>query len=168
MIVRRRAAGKDRDVANRGINKVILVGNLGADPEIRYTSGGTAVANLRLATTETYTDKSGERTEKTEWHRVVLWGKTAETASQYLTKGKQIFVEGRIQTREWQDKDGNKRFSTEIHASNMIMLGRGEGAGPGGPGPNSGRTRERTEGEVPEYAGMSEEMGQAPDDDLPF
>ena len=155
-------------MASRGINKVILVGNLGADPEIRYTSSGTAVANLRLATTETYMDKNGERTERTEWHRVVLWGKTAETASQYLTKGKQVFVEGRIQTREWQDKDGNKRFSTEIHASNMVMLGRGEGAGPAGPGQNSGRMRSGGEAGVPEYAGMSDDMGVPPEDDLPF
>jgi single-strand DNA-binding protein len=154
-------------MASRGINKVILVGNLGADPEIRYTTSGTAVANLRLATTETYTDKNGERTEKTEWHRVVLWGKTAETASQYLTKGKQVYVEGRLQTRDWQDKDGTKRFSTEIHASNMIMLGRGDGAGPAGPGGNSGQRRDRAD-QTPEYAGMADDMGSPPDDDLPF
>jgi single-strand DNA-binding protein len=156
-------------MATRGINKVILVGNLGADPEIRYTTSGTAVANLRLATTETYTDKNGERTEKTEWHRVVLWGKTAETASQYLTKGKQVYVEGRLQTRDWQDKDGTKRFSTEIHASNMIMLGRGDGAGPGGPGGAGGNSGGRARGEqTPEYAGMADDMGSPPDDDLPF
>ncbi|HEX7879576.1 MAG TPA: single-stranded DNA-binding protein, partial [Candidatus Eisenbacteria bacterium] len=92
-------------MASRGVNKVILVGNLGADPEIRYTTSGTAVATLRLATTESWMDKSGERTERTEWHRVIVWGKSAETASQYLSKGKQLYVEGRLQTREWTDKD---------------------------------------------------------------
>ena len=153
---------------SRGINKVILVGNLGADPEIRYTTSGTAVANLRLATTETYTDKNGERTEKTEWHRVVLWGKTAETASQYLTKGKQVYVEGRLQTREWQDKDGTKRFTTEVNASNMLMLGRGDGAAAGAPGGGNNAARRDRADATPEYAGMSDDMGSPPDDDLPF
>lgn len=157
-------AGKDQDsMASRGVNKVILIGNLGADPEIRYTTSGTAVANLRLATTETWMDKSGERTERTEWHRVVLWGKTAETASQYLTKGKQVYVEGRIQTREWNDKEGNKRFSTEIHANTMLMLGRGEG-GPGGESRPGGDRRVQP---AAEYAGMPDDM-PPPDDDLPF
>ena len=157
-------------MASRGVNKVILVGNLGADPEIRYTTSGTAVANLRLATTESYTDKNGERTERTEWHKVVLWGKTAETASQYLTKGKQVYVEGRIQTREWQDKEGTKRCSTEIHANSMIMLGRGDGAG-GGPGmgaAGSGGRTQRSDMPTPEYAGMPDDNGPAPEDDLPF
>jgi len=150
-------------MASRGVNKVILVGNLGADPEIRYTSGGTAVANLRLATTETWTDKTGERTERTEWHRVILWGKTAETASQYLTKGKQVYIEGRLQTREWQDKDGNKKFTTEISANTMLMLGKGDspGAQPGG--------RMQNQAAAPEYAGMPEDGGApSPEDDLPF
>ncbi len=150
-------------MASRGVNKVILVGNLGADPEIRYTSGGTAVANLRLATTESWTDKTGERTERTEWHRVILWGKTAETASQYLTKGKQVYIEGRLQTREWQDKDGNKKFTTEINANTMLMLGKGDGGGGGGGGRPS-----RDQSESPEYAGMPDDGGSAPDDDLPF
>ena len=96
------------------VNKVILVGNLGRDIEIRYTSGGTAVATLSLATTDVWTDKAGQRQEKTEWHRVVLWGKTAETLQEYLLKGRQIYVEGRLQTRQWDDRDGNKKYTTEI------------------------------------------------------
>ena len=132
-------------MASRGVNKVILIGHLGADPEIRYTSGGAAVANLRLATTENWVDKTGQRTERTEWHRVVLWGKTAETASQYLTKGRQVYIEGRLQTREWQDKDGNKRFTTEIAGNTMLMLGRGDGAGGPAGGAAPGGRRERTD-----------------------
>jgi single-strand DNA-binding protein len=156
-------------MASRGVNKVILVGNLGADPEIRYTTGGTAVANLRVATTESWTDKSGERTEKTEWHKVVLWGKQAETASQYLTKGKQVYLEGRLQTREWTDKDGNKRFSTEVVANQMLMLGRGDGGGGGGGG--GGERAPRREGAMApagDYRGGDDDMGPPPDDDLPF
>ena len=98
------------------VNKVILVGNLGRDAELRYTPGGAAVATLNMATTEVWNDKAGQRQEKTEWHRVVLWGKSAESLSEYLTKGKQIYVEGRLQTRQWDDKDGNKRYTTEMHA----------------------------------------------------
>lgn len=152
-------------MASRGVNKVILIGNLGADPEMRYTAGGAALATLRLATNESWVDKNGQRMERTEWHRVLLWGKTAETASQYLSKGRQIYVEGRLQTREWQDKEGNKHYTTEIVASNMQMLGRGDGAGAV---PAPGGRRERTEAEVPEYAGAPDEMAPAPDDDLPF
>ena len=97
-----------------GVNKVILIGNLGRDPELRYTQGGTAVANFSLATTESYTDRNtNERVEKTEWHRIVAWGKTGELCSQYLAKGRTVYIEGRIQTRDWEDKDGNKRNTTE-------------------------------------------------------
>ena len=98
------------------VNKVILVGNLGRDAELRYTPGGAAVATLNLATTEVWNDKDGQHQEKTEWHRIVLWGKQAESLQEYLTKGKQIYVEGRLQTRQWDDKDGNKRYTTEIKA----------------------------------------------------
>src|SRR3990167_1259049 len=98
------------------VNKVILVGNLGRDAELRYTPGGSPVATLNLATTEVWNDKSGQKQEKTEWHRIVLWGKMAESLSEYLVKGKQIYVEGRLQTRQWDDKDGNKRYTTEIKA----------------------------------------------------
>jgi single-strand DNA-binding protein len=107
-----------------GVNKVILVGHLGNDPEIRYTQGGTPVGNFRLATTERWVSKNGERAERTEWHRIVVWGKLAEICAEYLTKGKQIYIEGRLQTRQWQDKDGNNRYTTEVTANNMVMLGK--------------------------------------------
>ena len=107
------------------VNKVILVGNLGRDSELRYTPGGAAVATLNLATTEVWNDKQGQRQEKTEWHRVVLWGKQAESLQEYLTKGKQIYVEGRLQTRQWDDKDGNKKYTTEIKADRITLLGGG-------------------------------------------
>ena len=113
------------------VNKVILVGNLGRDAELRYTPGGAPVATLNLATTEVWNDKGGQRQEKTEWHRVVLWGKTAESLSEYLTKGKQIYVEGRLQTRKWDDKDGNKRYTTEIRGDRVVLLGGGGGGGGG-------------------------------------
>jgi single-strand DNA-binding protein len=114
-----------------GINKVILVGNLGAAPEMRFTQGGQAVANLRLATTERWTDKNGQKQEATEWHRVVVWGKQAEIMAQYLTKGRQIYVEGKIRTRQWQDQQGQKRYSTEVVAQNIQMLGSRDGGGAG-------------------------------------
>ncbi len=114
----------------RGVNKVILVGNLGRDPEVRYIKDGTAVANLRLATSETWNDQNGQRQERTEWHRVVAWGKLAEIAKEYMTKGRQIYVEGKLQTRSWDDRDGNKRYTTEVKADQIIMLGtRGDSAG---------------------------------------
>jgi single-strand DNA-binding protein len=115
-----------------GVNKAIIIGNLGRDPEIRYMSDGTAVANFSLATSEGWTDKnSGERKEKTEWHRIVVWGKLAEICGQYLSKGRQVYIEGRLQTREWDDKDGIKRYTTEIVANNMVMLGSKADAGGG-------------------------------------
>ena len=104
------------------VNKAILVGRLGKDPEVRYTPDGLMVTNFRLATDETRKDKNGERVQKTEWHSIVTFGKLAEISSKYLSKGKLVFVEGRIQTRSWEDKDGNKRYSTEIIAANMRML----------------------------------------------
>ena len=105
------------------INKVILIGRLGSDPEIRYTSNGGAVANFSLATNENWTDKSGQKQERTEWHRIVVWGKLGELCGQYLTKGRQAFVEGRLQTRDWTDKEGHKRYTTEIVAQNIQFLG---------------------------------------------
>lgn len=105
-----------------GVNKVILVGNLGRDPEVRFTKSGTAVASFSIATSETWKDKqSGEKMEKTEWHRIVAWGKLGEICGEYLNKGKQVFIEGRLQTREWDDKEGNKRSTTEIVASTMTI-----------------------------------------------
>jgi single-strand DNA-binding protein len=106
-----------------GVNKVILVGRLGADPEVRYTNTGTPVANFNIATSSSFTDKSGERTERTEWHRIVAFGKLGEICGEYLAKGKQVFIEGRLQTRDWEDRDGNKRKTTEIVANTMQMLG---------------------------------------------
>jgi single-strand DNA-binding protein len=106
-----------------GVNKVILIGRLGGDPEVRYTTNGGAVANFNLATNESWTDKNGQKQERTEWHRVVIWGKMAELCGQYLSKGRQAYVEGRLQTREWNDKEGNKRYTTEIVAQSVQFLG---------------------------------------------
>jgi single-strand DNA-binding protein len=105
------------------VNKVILVGRLGKDPEVKYTQGGTAVARFSLATDEVWKDQSGEKQQKTEWHNIVAWNKLAEICGQYLAKGRLVYIEGRLQTRSWEDKDGNKRTTTEIRADNMVMLG---------------------------------------------
>lgn len=151
----------------RGINKVILIGNLGQDPEVRYTAGGNAVANLRIATTEAWRDKqTGEQKENTEWHTVVFFGKTAEIASQYLKKGRQVYVEGRLQTRKWQDKSGNDRYSTEIIGNDMQMLG---GGGPGGSSApyegGGGGQQQRREQAPPQQEPAG---GDFQDDDIPF
>ncbi len=114
----------------RGINKVILVGNLGNDPDVRYTANGAAVSNISVATSESWKDKeTGEQQERTEWHRVVFFGRLAEIVAEYLKKGSQVYVEGRLQTRKWQDKDGNDRYTTEIVANEMQMLGSRAGGG---------------------------------------
>ena len=114
------------------VNKVILIGNLGRDPELRYTQGGQAVANFTLATNERFSTKDGDKQERTEWHRIVAWGRTGELCAQYLSKGRSVYLEGRLQTREWEDKEGQKRRTTEIVANTVQFLGgRGEG-GPGG------------------------------------
>jgi single-strand DNA-binding protein len=105
------------------VNKVIILGRLGQDPELKYTPSGTSVCNFSLATSESWTDKSGQKQEKTEWHRIVVWGKLAELCNQYLTKGRQAFVEGKLQTRSWEDKDGSKRYATEILASTVQFIG---------------------------------------------
>ena len=120
------------------VNKVILVGNLGRDAELRYTPGGAAVCTINMATTDIWNDKGGQRQEKTEWHRVILWGKSAESLNEYLTKGKQIYVEGRLQTRQWDDKDGNKRYTTEIRGDRVVLLGGGSGGGRGSGGGDRG------------------------------
>ncbi len=116
-----------------GVNKVILVGNLGQDPELRYTSSGTAVCNIRLATNESYKDSSGEWVEKTEWHSVVAWARLAEICNEYLKKGSQVYFEGSLQTRSWEDKDGNTRYTTEVKAKEMMILS-GSGSGDGAAG----------------------------------
>jgi single-strand DNA-binding protein len=119
------------------VNKVILVGRLGQNPEVRYTPSGAAVANFSVATNENWTDKQGQKQEKTEWHRVVVWGKLAELCNQYLSKGRQVYLEGRLQTRQWQDKDGQTKYTTEIQAQTVQFLGggaqTGAGASAGGP-----------------------------------
>jgi len=123
----------------RGLNKVMLIGNLGADPEVRYTTGNSAVTNIRLATAESWRDKdTGEQQERTEWHRVVFFGRLAEIAGEYLKKGSQVYVEGSIRTRKWTDKEGQERYSTEIVANEMQMLGGRAGGGMGGGGDYEG------------------------------
>ncbi len=148
------------------LNKVILIGNLGRDPEIRYTQDGTPVANFSIATSESWTDKSGTKQDRTEWHNVVAWKKLADLSKRYLAKGRQVYIEGRLQTREWNDKDGNKRRTTEVIASQMILLGpRGEGGGAdaGGAVPQAYPPR------GPESdAGLQDPGGSITDDDIPF
>jgi single-strand DNA-binding protein len=159
------------------VNKVILVGRLGRDPETRYTGGGQAVANFSVATDESYKDRNGERQKRTEWHKIVVWGKQAEIAQQYLKKGSLIFIEGRIQSREWQDKEGQKRTSFEIVANNFRMLGgRAEGAAAAGGGMGGGASRggEDTESHAAAADDAYGGGGQAPagpeisDEDIPF
>lgn len=145
----------------RGINKVILVGNLGADPETRYTASGSAVTNIRLATTESWRDRqSGDRQEKTEWHRVVFFNRLAEVAGEYLRKGSQVYVEGKIQTRKWQDQSGQDRYTTEIVANEMQMLGGRAGAGDAAPA--AGGFRDSQPAPSPEQSQDFQE------DDIPF
>ena len=155
------------------VNKVILVGRLGRDPETRYTGGGQAVANFSVATDESYKDKSGERQKRTEWHKIVVWGKQAEIAQQYLKKGSLVFIEGRIQSREWQDKEGQKRTSFEIVANNFRMLGgRGDGGGSGGGSFGGGAKPEEHDqaGPADDFAGGagSHSGPEISDEDIPF
>ena len=168
----------------RGVNKVIIIGNLGADPETRAMPSGTTVANLRVATSESWRDKqTGEQQERTEWHRVALFGRLAEVAAEYLRKGSQVYIEGSLRTRKWQDKQGNERYSTEIVGNDMQMLGgRGGGAGAapgGGPGPSGGGREhfgEDTGGGGPGGGGGGGGAGRSGgggsgeefDDDIPF
>jgi single-strand DNA-binding protein len=158
------------------VNKVILVGNLGRDPETRYTTSGDAVTNVSIATTDTWKDKSGEKQERTEWHRVAFFGKLAEIAGEYLKKGSQVYVEGRLQTRKWQDKDGQDKYTTEIVADRMQMLGSRAGATSGG-----GEAFERDRGAEPGASNRVDNAGKKVgaagpakknvddlDDDIPF
>jgi single-strand DNA-binding protein len=136
-----------------GVNKVILIGHLGADPEVRYLNNGTTVANFRMATSENRLNKAGEKTTITEWHRIVAFGKLAEICRDYLSKGKQVYIEGKIRSRSWEDKEGNKKFTTEILANQMQMLGSAGGqTGPAAP-----------DKEVAE-----QEMPPLPDEEVPF
>src|SRR5471032_1120796 len=150
------------------VNKVILVGNLGRDAELRYTPGGAAVSTINMATTEIWNDKGGQRQEKTEWHRVVLWGKSAESLAEYLTKGKQIYVEGRLQTRQWDDKDGNKRYTTEIKGDRLVLLGGGGGGGGRGGGMSRGGGEESMGGGQAPSHGADVPDQPLTDDDIPF
>jgi single-strand DNA-binding protein len=176
------------------VNKVILVGRLGQNPEVRYTPGGAAVANFSVATNETWNDKQGQKQERVEWHRIVVWSKLAELCGQYLTKGRQVYLEGRLQTRQWQDKDGQTKYTTEVHAQTVQFLGAGAGAGAdssqmgqmGGAGPQmgSGASSGAMSGGMgggfnagPAMGGAGPGMGGAPglndgasftEDDIPF
>jgi single-strand DNA-binding protein len=156
------------------VNKVILVGRLGRDPETRYTGGGQAVANFSVATDETYKDRNGEKQKRTEWHKIVVWGKQAEIAQQYLKKGSLVFIEGRIQSREWQDKEGQKRTSFEIVASNFRMLGGRSDAAAAGAGASAGGASRSADDFEPHSGGGEEPMGGAAagpeisDEDIPF
>jgi single-strand DNA-binding protein len=151
-----------------GLNRVMLLGNLGADPELRYTQSGQAVLNMRLATTESYLDKNKVRQERTDWHNVVLWGKRGEALAKFLTKGTTLFIEGGLRTSSYDDKDGNKRYKTEIHATNVILAGRGRGGGgemgeaPSGGG---GARRSSMGGSAPPAAARDD--APAPPDDFP-
>ncbi len=159
----------------RSINKVILVGNLGQDPEMRYTPSGIAVCNMRLATNEVYRDAEGNLVERTEWHNLVAWGRLAEICSQYLRKGSKVYVEGSLQTRSWEDRDGNTRYTTEIKIREMVMLdGRGEGMAEvegaaeakAAARPAATSRREPTLANEPEA--FDDDYTFTPDDDLPF
>ena len=148
---------------SRSLNKVMLIGNLGSDPEVRSTTGGNRVATFSLATSRTWNSANGEKQEKTEWHRVVLWGKQAESLTDYLTKGKQIYVEGRLQTRQWDDKEGIKRYTTEIRADKIVLLGGGGGAR----GASVDRAGDMMGGHQP--PGSAPESSEPlTDDDIPF
>jgi single-strand DNA-binding protein len=154
----------------QGLNKVILIGNLGMDPELRFTQGKQALLRMRIATTENYKSKTGEWQEKTEWHTVIMWGSRAESVNKFLSKGRTIGIEGRLQTRQWEDKDGNKRYSTEVVAQNIFFMGSGN------------RGRDAGQGDSPSYSpsapsspGVDEGPGFGGDygddfgnDDVPF
>ena len=167
------------------VNKVILVGRLGQNPEVRYTPSGAAVANFSVATNESWMDKSGQKQERTEWHKVVVWGKTAENCNQYLSKGRQVYVEGRLQTRQWQDKDGQTKYTTEVQAQTIQFLG-GNATGPNaGPGEQRAPMRESQAdsgfqggmgGMSPQYGSQTQSQSHSPmsmepsftEDDIPF
>src|SRR5689334_11668003 len=160
------------------VNKVILIGNLGADPELKYTPSQRPLCNLRIATTEVYKDKSGQRQEKTEWHRVTVWGDQAENCNKYLSKGRSVYIEGRLQTRSY-DKDGQKHYATDVVADRVVFLGSGGGGGAGGGGGEGGGRAGggggggggRQGGGFSRDSGPSDDADQGPppsDDDIPF
>ena len=141
---------------SEGLNRVMLIGNLGGDPELKYTQNGQAVLRLRLATTESYMNRAGERQQRTDWHTVIIWGKRGEALNNILSKGRSICIEGRIQYRQWEDKDSNKRTSTEIVATNVVLLGGGRGRDSGAPDDLGGG------------GGSSPPVDDFGDDDIPF
>ena len=150
-------------IAMAGINKVILVGNLGKDPEVRHLEGGAIVANFTLATSENYTDKNGQRVTQTEWHNVVLWRRQAEIAEKYLTKGRQVYIEGKLRSRSWTDREGNTRYTTEVVGDTLQLLG---------PRPDEGDAQQSSSSSSSAQSSSSSEEPelepQTPDDDLPF
>lgn len=156
------------------VNKAILIGNLGKDAELRYTSGGTPVASCRIATTERFNDREGNKKEDTQWHNIVIWGKTAEAIHTYLVKGKQIYIEGKLQTRKWQNKEGVDQYTTEVRADRVVLLGGGGAPGSGG-GSSMGGARPQSRGSYGAPSGGSDMGGDdfSPvdtpnDDDIPF
>ena len=150
-----------------GVNKAILIGNLGRDPEVRTTTSGQRVANFTLATSRQWTGQDGQRQEKTEWHSIVVWGKLAEICEKYLVKGKQVYIEGRIETRSWQDKEGQTKYKTEIICDQMTMLGRAGDNRNGGDGGSAPGSMDSPRGSTPRDENF-EPAGNVPDDDLPF
>lgn len=160
-------------MAERSLNKVMLLGRVGKDPEIRYTASGKAVATFSLATSEKWRDQDGNDKERTEWHRLVAWGRLGEICGEYLSKGKQVYVEGRIQTREWEDQDGNRRTTVEIIVSDMIMLGGGGGSSQGRDYEESHRNRGAAPARTSRDAGKKAAEDRPsytppPEDDIPF
>jgi single-strand DNA-binding protein len=151
-----------------GLNRVQLLGNLGAEPELRMTSGGQAVLKLRLATSETYLDRNKSRQERTEWHSVVIWGKRAEALAKILAKGSKVFVEGGLRTSNYEDRDGNKRYRTEIVAQNLILLGRAGGGGGGGMREAGGGVSDSFRSSDPAEAPEADFHDNNEDDDIPF
>ncbi|KHF26403.1 single-stranded DNA-binding protein [Solemya velum gill symbiont] len=156
-------------MAQRGVNKVILVGNLGKDPDVRYMPNGNAVANITLATSETWKDKNtGEQQEKTEWHRVVMFRRLGEIAGEYLKKGSKVYIEGRLQTRKWQDNNGQDRYTTEIVADQMQMLDSRGGSAPMGGGGGGGAPARQQQSNDNGFSQQSEPPPADFDDDIPF
>ena len=159
-------------MARRGVNKVILIGNVGADPELRYTPGGTAVTNFNIATNESWTDNSGDQQERTEWHRIVVWGRLAEICNQYLRKGSKVYIEGRLQTRSWEGQDGQKRYTTEVVAREMQMLDSRDEMGGGMDAAPAAYTETQQQAPAADPAPASPSASEPPpyaaDDDLPF
>ena len=151
----------------KSVNKVILVGNLGKDPELKHTGSGTAVATMTVATNERYKDKNGEWQDRTEWHNVVLWQRLAEIAAEYLKKGRSVYIEGRLQTRAWEDKQGQKRYTTEIIASDLVLLGGG-GRGDEGGGRGSSRGSDFDQSSHADFDSAPSRATEITDDDIPF